>query len=141
MKLWLNSQPYVQSNSDSDLQFEKQEESSRPLNKQLHEELIVQVVVHLKEQTMEHMWFYLELISKSITQNHLLTDGNLSSRSFDDLAKLCEIICGEICTLHASNKGARAARLNSVFGFFCRDLIGILSAEQMMRMIMIYSWG
>ena len=88
---------------------------------------------------MEHMWFYLELISKSITQNHLLTDGNLSSRSFDDLAKLCEIICGEICTLHASNKGARAARLNSVFGFFCRDLIGILSAEQMMRMIMIYS--
>ena len=103
---------YVQSNSESDLQFDKPEEAATSLNKQLHEELIVQVVVHLKDQTMEHMWFYLELISKSITQNFLQTESALTGRCFDDLVKLCEIICSEICTLHASTKSKKAARLN-----------------------------
>ena len=76
---------YVHSTSDSDLQGQAARRASKeePVSthqrdskidsnskKNLHEELILHIVVspNLKEITLDHIWFYLELISKSITQ-------------------------------------------------------------------------
>ena len=144
---------YVQSNSDSDLQeasnsIEKQEtaeKSDSPRNsskdqKLLHEELIFQIVVcpNLRDMTLKHMWFYLELISKSITQDYLETRMRLSSRCFDDLVKLCELVIHEINQKHMIDPDS-AARLNSCFSFFLRDLIGILSNDQFIALVNSYT--
>ena len=114
------------------------EEVSRPI----HEELSFLMVVcpNLnKEMIFNQIWFYFEFISKSITEATLLnpTKPPITDRCFEYICTVVSLVATEICNRYFDEYD-RSARFNSSLAFFVRDLVGVLSRNQVCQLIKIY---
>ena len=116
------------------------------IKRPLFEELAFQMVVcsnSSKEKVLENVWFFLEFITKSVTEQKVLLatekakSNPISERFFDYLKSIVSWITQEIVKRSVS-RFSDARKMNSSFGFFIRDLVEILSKEQLFELIKQY---
>ena len=95
---------------------------------------------NLKDKIYQHIWFYFEYISKSITESVICgnTKEPITNRCFKDISTIISRIVTEIC-IRYFNEFDNTSRLNSSLAFFVRDLIGVLPHSQILHFVKLYN--
>lgn len=130
---------------------------SSSLNQRLfHEQLVFELIVateNLKELINSNIWFFFELLIKSISLYFLIITNNssnkkdinlirrnyLSSLFMDNVQTLFQIISKDVIAYHFNHKYELADSLNRALSFFLHDSLSVIDRSFTFKLIHIYS--